>query len=112
MAQIAADGLINLCCPGIVFCHQLLDSFQLFSRRCRLIQLDSGSGSQFDHAVLGEVFHAAADIAGPFIDHGVGVRIHRNERKLIEPACNAAFLVYVAYCLAGAHGNTQDIVVL
>ena len=52
MAQIAADGLINLCCPGIVFSHQLLDSFQLFSRRCRLIQLDSGSGSQFDHAIL------------------------------------------------------------
>ena len=69
-------------------------------------------GSQLDDAVLGEVLHAAADVAGPLILHGVGVHVHRHESQLVEPAGDVALLVHIAHSLAGAHGDAQDVVLL
>ena len=112
VAQIAADGVIDLGGAGVVLLHQSLHHFQLLGRGELLVQLDTGAGGQLDDGVLGEVLHAAADIAGPLVHHGVGGGVHGHESQLVEPAGDAAFLVHVAHGLAGAHGDAQYVVVL
>ena len=105
MAQINADGFVDLGSGVTALGHQLLDNLQLLGRRRAFIQLNPCAGSQLDHAVLGEIFHAAANIAAPLVPHGVRLGVHRNKRQLVEPAGNTAFFVHVAHGLAGAHGN-------
>ena len=112
MPEIHADGLIDLCGGLAALLHQLLHGLQLFRGGGGLVQLDARAGRQLDHAVLGEVFHAAADIAAPLIPHGVRLSVHRDKGQLIEPAGNPARLVHIAHSLTGAHGNAQHAVVV
>ena len=39
---------------------------------------------------LGEVLHAAADVAGPLVHHGGGGGVHGDESQLVEPAGDVA----------------------
>ena len=70
------------------------------------------AGASLMTRVLGEVLHAAADVPGPLVLHGVGGHVHRGEGQLVEPAGDVAVLVHVAHRLAGAHGDAQDVVLL
>ena len=112
VAQVAADGRIDLRGPGVVRFHQGLDGLQLLGGGGGLVQLDPRPGSQLDDAVLAEVLHAAADVAAPLVPHGARGRVHGDEGQLVQPAGDAAVPVHIARRLAGAHGDAQDVVVV
>ena len=97
---------------GVVLLHELLDFLEFFRRGEFFRQGDACPGGQLDDAVLGEVLHTAANVAGPLILHGICVHVHRHEGQLIEPAGDVALLVHIAHGLAGTHGDAQHAVVL
>ena len=112
VAQIHADGAEDGLGGGAGVLHQLLNLLELLGGGQVVGQADARSGGQLDHAVLGEVLDAAADVAGPLVLHGVGVHVHGGEGQLVEPAGDVAVFVHVAHGLAGAHGDAQDVVLL
>ena len=112
VAQVHADGAVDGLGGGTALVHQLLDLLELLSRGEVGGQADAGGGSQLDDGVLGEVFDAAADVAGPLVLHGVGGHVHRGEGQLVEPAGDVAVGVHVAHGLAGTHGDAQNVVFL
>ena len=112
VAEVHADGVINLRGALVALGHQLLHDLQLLRRRQRLVQLDARSGCELDDRVLREVFHAAAVVARPLVDHRVLAEVDRHESELVEPAGDVALLVHIAAGLARTHRHAEHRIVL
>ena len=108
MPQIHADGFENILRIRNALLCQLLHLLELFRRRQAFRQCDASRRSQLYDRVLREVFAADADVAGPFIAHGVFIQIDRRKRQLAEPAEQIAVSVHIANRFARAHSKTHD----
>ena len=108
MPQIHADGFENVLRIRNALLCQLLHFLELFRRRQAFRQRNASRRSQLYDGVLREVFAADADVAGPFIAHGVFIQIDRGKGQLTEPAEKITVGVDIAYGFARAHGKTHD----
>ena len=108
MPQIHADGFENILRIRNALLCQLLHFLELFRRRQAFCQRNASRRSQLYDRVLRKVFAADADVAGPFIAHGVFIQIDRRKRQLAEPAEQIAVSVHIANRFARAHSKTHD----
>src|SRR5438309_2034560 len=70
IAQIRADGFIDLTRSGISLLHELLHVLELFRQRHLGIHLDACRRQQPRYTLLGKILHVAPVIAGPFVRWG------------------------------------------
>ena len=112
IAEIYADGLVNLRRSLVALRMEFLNDFEFFRRGQRRVKFDTCRGSEFDNSVLREVFNAAAVIARPFVNHSVFTIVCGNERKFVEPACDIAVKVNISASFACAHRYAENAVVV
>ena len=80
VAEVDADGFVDLARARVARGHQFLHFHQLFGQRHLLRQVDAGGGKQPAHGLLGEVLHAHALVARPLVHGGVFAVVHRARR--------------------------------
>lgn len=108
VAEVGADGLVDLAGPAISGTHQFLNVFEGIGELLACGDGDAGRFSQAADALLGEVLCTGAAVAGPFVDGGLGVVVDRHKRELIEPGCDRAFGGHVPARSAGAQRKPED----
>ena len=111
VSEINADVLVDFPRRRIVIRHHLLHDFEFFRGRSLFVELISRVFGKLDHAVLREIFHAAAVIAAPFVHHCLFTEVYGNECKLVQPAVQAAVRIDVTAGLARAHRNAEHAVI-
>ena len=109
IGKIYADIFVNLPGERVALVHQLLHRFQLLRGRKSRFEFVAARFRQLDYRVLREILAAYAEIAAPFVLHGVFVEVHGHERQFRKPAVDAAVLIDIAHGFAGAHGNAEDL---
>ena len=112
VAEANADRLVDFARARVVRLHEFLELFELFRELHVVGQINARERNEPPRALLGEILHGAAEVAGPFVRGTVLAVVHGNEGKFGEPVRHVPAHVDVAGRDGGPHRDAEHAVLV